>query len=227
MPQPHIIALQEADHGTIRAGRRHVARELAERLGYHYVHAPAETPRHEEQKRKQWYLDFEEHIRIDEPGDTGMAILSALPFASAGRIELPSFGCPWRPKLAQQARFSLGDKRHFSIFNAHIDPHASVDQQLVQHEAILDLAGQLSADEPTLLLGDFNTLSPEARVRLRTLLESHGYETPMPTGIATWRAGLYRLHADWIFARNIRTIVRWGIASSAERFGSLACVDGD
>ncbi|MEJ7616328.1 MAG: hypothetical protein WKF30_05005 [Pyrinomonadaceae bacterium] len=104
MPQPHILALQEADCGTVRAGRLHVARELAEQLGYHYVHASANNNRRQEAQRKQWYLDFEEHIAVDEAGDTGVGILSALPFAGAARIELPWFDCPWRPKLALQAR---------------------------------------------------------------------------------------------------------------------------
>jgi endonuclease/exonuclease/phosphatase family metal-dependent hydrolase len=33
----------------------------------------------------------------------------------------------------------------------------------------------------------------------------------MPSGTPTWRAGLLRLHADWIFVRNAR-VVRWGVA---------------
>src|SRR5688572_21260355 len=32
LPRPQLIALQEADKGTQRAGKHHVARELAERL---------------------------------------------------------------------------------------------------------------------------------------------------------------------------------------------------
>ena len=33
----------------------------------------------------------------------------------------------------------------------------------------------------------------------------------MPTGTGTWRAGLLRLHPDWIFVRGPR-VVRWGVA---------------
>ncbi|MEJ7616327.1 MAG: endonuclease/exonuclease/phosphatase family protein [Pyrinomonadaceae bacterium] len=108
-------------------------------------------------------------------------------------------------------RALVGKRQHLSIYNAHIDPHAGVRRQLAQHEAILAHADRLPAHEPTLLVGDFNTLSREAQVRMRQLLEARGYQTPMPTGVATWRAGLYRLHADWIFLRHARAL-RWGIA---------------
>lgn len=211
LPRPHILALQEADHGTVRAGGHHVARELAAQLNYQYIHASANNPRHQAAQRKQWYLDFEEHIALDEAGDTGMAILSDLTLASAARIELPWSACPWRPKLALYARYLIGNNRHLSIYNAHIDPHAHGRQQLMQHEAILTLADALPVDEPTVLLGDFNTLSPAACTSMRQLLEARGYTTPMPTGAATWRAGLYRLHADWIFLRHARA-ARWGVA---------------
>lgn len=211
LPQPDILALQEADHGTVRAGGLHVARELAAQLNYHYVHASAENQRQQAAQRKQWYLDFEEHIALDEPGDTGMAMLSKLPLVSAARVELPWSVCPWRPKLALYARYAVGDRHNLSIYNAHIDPHAHGRQQLMQHETILALADALPAGEPTILLGDFNTLTPAARTGMRRLLEARGYTTPMPTGVATWRAGVYRLHADWIFLRGARA-ARWGVA---------------
>lgn len=214
MPPPHVVALQEADKGTVRAGRRHVARELAERLRARYAHATFDSPRDVAQKRKQWYLDFEEHIELDDPGETGLAFLSELPFANVERLELPWTDCPWRPHLALHARFSLGaPDRHLSIYNAHIDPHASVAEQLAQHRVIIEHArARAEQGEPTLLVGDFNTLSRHARAEMRRLLEGAGYATPMPTGVFTWRAGLYRLHADWIFARGVREVARWGVA---------------
>ncbi|HEX5707812.1 MAG TPA: endonuclease/exonuclease/phosphatase family protein, partial [Pyrinomonadaceae bacterium] len=100
------------------------------------------------------------------------------------------------------------------IFNTHIDPHATLDEQLAQHEAVLAHAGGLSDSEPVVLVGDFNTLIARARTETRRLLESRGFTSPIPTGTGTWRAGLLRLHADWIFARGLG-FARWGVARRA------------
>jgi endonuclease/exonuclease/phosphatase family metal-dependent hydrolase len=213
LPAPHVIALQEADRETIRAGRLHVARELAIRLKCHYAHAAQAKPRDEEPEPKQWYLDFEEHISAREPGETGLAFLSRWPLAAARRVELPWSECAWRPRLALAATLALGAERHLHLFNSHIDPHAGVAEQLAQHEAILDDAdGIEAAGDAVVLLGDFNTLTPRARTAMRELLEARGYQTPLPTKLPTWRAGLYRLHADWIFVRGAARVTRWGVA---------------
>jgi endonuclease/exonuclease/phosphatase family metal-dependent hydrolase len=206
-PRADLIALQEADKETIRAGRHHVARELARLLQMHYAHAALELPREEEQKPKQWYLDFEEHIEPSDAGDTGVAILSRLPLLGVERLELPWSECAWRPRLALGARVALAHG-HIHIFNLHIDPHASTDEQLEQHGAVLERAAEFTG--ATIILGDFNTLTRTACERVREFLEGHGYVTPMPTRIATWRAGLIRLHPDWIFVRGLE-VKRWGV----------------
>lgn len=208
MPRPDMIALQEADKETVRAGRHHVALELARELQMHYAHASLRLPREEEQKAKQWYLDFEERIESSDAGDTGVAILSRLPLLRIERLELPCFECAWRPRLALMARVVLSN-RTIQIFNLHIDPHATTDEQLEQHRAVLERARE--ADEPVLIVGDFNTLSRRACEIVRSFLETHGYTTPLPTGLATWRAGLIRLHPDWIFVRGLK-VTRWGVA---------------
>ncbi|HEY0544674.1 MAG TPA: endonuclease/exonuclease/phosphatase family protein [Pyrinomonadaceae bacterium] len=208
LPRVDVLALQEADKQTARAGRLHVARELARELQMDYVHASLNLPRGEEAKSNQWYLDFEERLAPDETGDTGLATLSRFPFSEAARVDLPWTECAWRPRLAIETVIQVG-KRKLHLFNAHIDPHASTDEKLEQHAAIIALAQR--ATEPTILLGDFNTLTSESRTRMRGLLESHGYVTPFKDGTATWRAGLIRLHTDWIFVRNAR-VTRWGVA---------------
>jgi endonuclease/exonuclease/phosphatase family metal-dependent hydrolase len=208
LPPADIIALQEADKETIRAGGHHIARELARELQMGYAHASAGIPREEEPKAKQWYLDFEEHIAPTDEGDTGVALLSRLPLDDAARVELPWTDCAWRPRLALAATVrACGQKIH--IFNSHIDPHASTDEQLEQHAAVLARADR--ADGPVILLGDFNTLTRAACLRVRGFLEARGYTSPLPTGVATWRAGLIRLHPDWIFVRGVR-VIRWGVA---------------
>lgn len=208
LPAPDIIGIQEADRETARAGGVHVARDLSSALGMHYTHAATDLPRHVTEKRKQWYLDFEEHIAQNDAGDTGVALLSRQPFENAERIDLPWRDCPWRPRLAVGATFPFGAVR-IAVFNSHIDPHAASTQQLEQHEAVLERAERHHG--PVILMGDFNTLTPKSRKETRWLLESRGYVTGPSKYTATWRAGLYTQHADWIFVRGLE-ILRWGVA---------------
>ncbi|HVF68774.1 MAG TPA: endonuclease/exonuclease/phosphatase family protein [Pyrinomonadaceae bacterium] len=210
MPRADVIAIQEADRGTIRAGGRHVARELAEALGVEYARAHVATPSGVEPKDSKWWLDFEERMRVGESGDTGVAILSRVPLSDVERIALPWKECAWRPRLALAANVPFGETT-LRVFNVHIDTHASVLGQLEQHNAVLGLAN--SSIKPTVVLGDFNTLSSVAREAARGALEANGFKTPIPTGTGTWRTGLYRQHYDWIFARGpgLR-VTRWGVA---------------
>ncbi|HZI17185.1 MAG TPA: endonuclease/exonuclease/phosphatase family protein [Pyrinomonadaceae bacterium] len=208
LPPVDLLALQEADRATRRAGGRHVARELAERLGMFYARAASPTPRDVAPKDRQWWLDFEEPIGLGEEGDIGVALLSRRPPEEVGRVELPWSECPWRPRLALAATVELGG-RPLRVFNAHIDPHAGVGEQLRQHEAILARAAE--ARGPVLLLGDFNTLARRAPRIVREFLEARGYTTPLSTGTGTWRSGPLRLHADWIFGRGLR-FLRCGVA---------------
>lgn len=203
LPPVDVLAVQEADKQTLRAGGHHIALELARELRMHYAHASINIPRDEAPQPKQWYLDFEEHIAQDDEGDTGIAFLSRLPFQEVARIDLPWAECAWRPRLALHAKIPFGNSV-LNIFNAHIDPHADIDEQLEQHRAILALAEKDVG--PTVLLGDFNTLSRRSCLAMREMLESHGYTTPFETGTATWRAGLIRLHTDWIFVRGARVL---------------------
>jgi len=208
LPQPQILALQEADNQTTRAGGRHIARELARQLQMNYAYTAPDTPHGEEPKPKQWYLDFEEHLAPSDNGTTGIALLSRLPFANLTRIELPWRECAWRPRLALAATIQNG-KHSIHIFNSHIDPHATIKEQLEQHAAVLDRADEMRGT--TILLGDFNTLSKRSCLAMRGLMESRGFSTPFPTGTATWRAGLIRLHTDWIFIRGAK-VKRFGVA---------------
>lgn len=208
LPAPHLIALQEADKGTQRAGKHHVARELAEELRMSWVHAPAGIPRGVKPKDRQWWLDFEEPIELYDAGDTGVALLGRLPLERVKRIDLPWHECAWRPRLAIAATVSMGATQ-LRIINAHVDPHAAVDGQLEQLEVLVAEADNFRG--PTLILGDFNTLFGNKVAETRTFLESRGYATPIPSGTATWRGAGLRLHADWIFYRGVE-IKKWGVA---------------
>ena len=213
MPRADVVALQEADRGTMRAGGLDVARGLAEAAGMNYVRAHVPTPADVEPLGRRWWLDFEERMLRGEDGDTGVAILSRTPLSDGARIELPWDVCPWRPRLAVSASVPFGRTR-LHVFNSHIDTHASIEGQLEQHRVVLALAERVPDSEPTVLLGDFNTLNDDARRAARSLLESRGYTTPLPTGTPTWRSGPLRHHFDWVFTRGAR-VLRWGVARFA------------
>ncbi|HLN98005.1 MAG TPA: endonuclease/exonuclease/phosphatase family protein [Pyrinomonadaceae bacterium] len=208
MPRVDVLALQEADKHTERSGRHHVTRELAEALQMNWIHLPAGIPRGVKPRTRQWWLDFEEPIALYDTGDTGIGFLSRLPVTDVTRIDLPWHECAWRPRLAMAATVSAGAKR-LRILNAHVDPHAAVGGQLEQLEALMAEAEH--ATGPTLIMGDFNTLSKNKILETRGFLEARGFATPLPPGTATWRGMGIRLHADWIFYRGV-TISRWGVA---------------
>ena len=208
LPPPDILALQEADKATARAGGQHVAALLAQELGFPYVHVGAGLPRGIKPKQREWWLNFEEQIAVDEESDTGVALLGRVPLREITRIDLPWHDCAWRPRLAMGATFSFGSRR-VRLFNAHIDPHAGSGGQLEQLGAMMEHAEKFAG--PTIVLGDFNTLSKQKCAETRGYMEARGYRTPFPTGTATWRGGGLRMDADWIFFRDLK-ISNWGVA---------------
>ena len=207
-PPLDVLALQEADKSTARSGGQHVAPELAQRLNMNWVHAAAGIPRGQLPKVREWWLDFEEQIGLYDEGDTGVALLSKYRLNDITRIDLPWSECPWRPRLAVAATVNV-NHTPVRILNAHIDPHSASGGQLEQIEVVLTEAERFTG--PTVLLGDFNTLSKPKCLETREAIESRGFTTPFPTGTATWRGAGIRLHADWIFVRNAK-IGRWGVA---------------
>jgi endonuclease/exonuclease/phosphatase family metal-dependent hydrolase len=207
LPAPDILALQEADKATGRAGGQHVAARLAEEMVVPYVHVGAGIPRGVKPEQREWWLNFEEQIALHDPGDTGVALLSRLPLSDITRIDLPWHKCSWRPRLAMGATVDLAEQR-FRLFNVHVDPHGPLDNQHQQVEALLEHADQY--DGPRVIMGDFNTLSKQKAVEIRRLMESRGYSTPFPTGTPTWRGAGLRFHADWIFVNGL-AVKRWGV----------------
>lgn len=208
MPRPDILALQEADKETGRAGGIHVAAALAGELDMPYVHVAVGIPRGVEPDKREWWLNFEEQVAINDPGEMGVALLSHVPLEDIARIDLPWQDCPWRPRLALAVSVKLGQEK-VRLINVHIDPHGGLANQHEQTEAVLNIAE--SHQGPAAIFGDFNTLSKKKAVEIRQLMESRGYSTPFPTDIATWRGAGLRFHADWIFVRGL-SVRRWGVA---------------
>jgi endonuclease/exonuclease/phosphatase family metal-dependent hydrolase len=207
-PKPDVIALQEADRLTQRSGGHHVAKELAEKLGMSLAHLSALNGGSSEQGRK-WYLDFEEQIPDSDPGRTGIAFLQNGELKDVASIDLPWFGATWRPRLGLSITIEI-DGTRVLIINVHIDPHATLEEQLSQHESVITRAS--AHDGPALIAGDFNTLSRGSAVAVFQFMKECGFESPMSTGTATWRSGPIRLHTDWFFTRGLK-IPEWGVAS--------------
>ncbi|MGI8919881.1 MAG: endonuclease/exonuclease/phosphatase family protein [Pyrinomonadaceae bacterium] len=208
LPRVDILALQEADKGTARSGLHHLARELAEQLDMSWVHVGAGIPRGIPPAPRQWWLDFEEQIGLHDEGDTGVALLSRVAMSDVVRIDLPWHECPWRPRLAMAVTIKA-DSQSLRLINAHVDPHAAVGGQLEQLEVLVDHANRFNG--PSLILGDFNTLTRRKVLETCNYLESQGFTTPFRTGTPTWRGFGLRLHADWIFTRGVE-IRRFGVA---------------
>ena len=209
LPTPDILALQEADKMTGRADGIHVAARLAEEMKMHYVHVGAGLPLGIKPREREWWLNFEEQVAVDDKGDMGLALLNRVPIQDVERIDLPWHECPWRPRTAMAVTIRMRFQM-LKLFNVHIDPHGPLDNQHQQTKAVLERAKQHAG--PTVIMGDFNTLSKKKAVDIRGLMESHGYETPFPNDIPTWRgAGIVRFHADWIFGRGVE-FKRWGVA---------------
>lgn len=206
-PPLDVLALQEADKGTARAGGRHVAKDLADALEMSWVHVAAGIPRGQPPRPRQWWLDFEEQIGLYDEGDTGVALLSHVPLDAVTRIDLPWEECPWRPRLSLGATVKIANQE-IRLLNSHIDPHPAISGQMEQLEVVLAEADK--SNLPVVLLGDFNTLSKRKCLDTRRLLESRGFSTPFPTGTPTWRGAGIRLHADWIFVRDLN-VTRWGV----------------
>lgn len=207
LPSPDILALQEADKRTARAGGQHVAAGLAEELQLPYVHVGAGLPRGTPPEQREWWLNFEEQIGLHDEGDTGVALLSRRPLSDIERIDLPWHECAWRPRLAMAATLELAAEQ-IRLINVHVDPHGPLDNQHQQLEALLDRAEYF--DGPRVILGDFNTLSARKAVEIRRLMESRGYSTSFPTGTPTWRGAGLRYHADWIFVKGLE-VKRFGV----------------
>jgi len=154
LPAPDILALQEADKLTNRAGGQHIARRVAEEMKISYVHAGVGLPRGVPPKQREWWLNFEEQVGIDEEADMGVALLSRIRISDVELIDLPWHECPWHPRVAIAATVTWRNQR-LRVFNVHIDPHGPLDNQHQQTEAVLERAK--GHPGPTVILGDFNS----------------------------------------------------------------------
>src|SRR5262249_15958906 len=118
LPAPDILALQEADKMTGRARRVDVAARLPEEMQMRYGHVGASLAVGIKPQEREWWLNFEEQIAIDDGGDMGVALLSRVAIEEVERIDLPWHECPWRPRTGMAATIQV-QGHTIRLFNVH------------------------------------------------------------------------------------------------------------
>jgi endonuclease/exonuclease/phosphatase family metal-dependent hydrolase len=179
------------------ANKKHhlsVAEETARRLGYFALFEPA----------------------APDVYDQGLALVSRYPFDEIDikRLKACDLGyrCRNRFAVAARVRTPWGDLR---VWNAHLDTRINAAERLEQLQPVIDAASRRTG--PRLIGGDFNTNDcywlrnivpipggPSHGAAIRSAMNHHGFETPLPDSLNTFPA--LRRHLDWIFVRDLRPL---------------------
>ena len=153
-----VLLLTETDLGMARSRNRHVAREIARELGFHYAFVPS-------------YLNLSKGSGIEyhSPGENelglhGNAVLSRYPIQSARPIRLVNgtdlmsgrekrLGC--QTALDAKIQFPEGPLAAVSL---HLDANSSQRHRCRQMRQVLDaLRPEIASGSPIVIGGDWNT----------------------------------------------------------------------
>ena len=136
--EPHIVALQEVDQGTRRAGGVDQPAELAKLTGMEVV--------------------FGRNIDFDG-GGYGTAVLTKLPVRSHKQVKLKSFypPTPQNPEQRGVQVLEIGEKEGpgFLFLNTHLDYRPPDEERMASAKTINELIAN-RGDEPAIIAGDFN-----------------------------------------------------------------------
>ncbi len=186
-----IFLLQEVRHEP--AGLS-VAERLANKLGFHVSFAEA----------------------APEVFDQGLALVSRYPLTEVEVRPLKQCNLRFRSRtrfaMAANMQTPWGKAR---VWNLHLDTRINEGERLNQLQPVLDDAAGHAG--PRLIGGDFNTndlywlgnsiplpFGPAHGVALRKTMQQHGFETPLPGGLETFRP--FRRHLDWIFVSDLAPV---------------------
>lgn len=152
--QPDIIGLQELDVGRKRSGGIDQAEAIALRLKMNFHFHPA--------------LSFEKELYGD-------ALLTAFPMRLVKAAGLASYG---EPRGALWAELEVGERR-LQVFNTHLGLLRRDRLRQAQELSGPNWLGHPTLrDQPTILMGDFNSIPSSAPYRhLRTVLEDTKVQT--------------------------------------------------
>ena len=153
-----VVLLTETDLGMARSDNRHVAREIAGELGYHYAFVPC-------------YLNLSKGsgLEFHSPGENelglhGNAVLSRYPIRRARPIHLENgtdlmggrekrLGC--QTALAAEIEFPNG---RLAAVSLHLDANSSQRHRSRQMRQVLDgLRPEIASGMPVVIGGDWNT----------------------------------------------------------------------
>jgi endonuclease/exonuclease/phosphatase family metal-dependent hydrolase len=192
-----VILMQEIE--SYRSEKIPRAQSIADKLGMHYVYAPARS--------------------IKNNHDThGLATLSRFPILDVEIIPLPQYRLAWhsRDRIALKVRIDIGGT-HIKIINVHLDTLINANERLDQLKPAIDRA-LLDPKEISVIAGDFNTLPAYFIKRLipaflhnqRKVVDSfflkHGFKTQIEEAEYTMRRGYIRFKLDSIYIRGAKAI---------------------
>jgi len=171
---PDVVGLQEASAGR---GRGNVAERLAERLGFHWVHAPATSRVFSVPLINRlivWAMNFSE----------GPAILSRFPIVAHEVHDLPRCERRFDPRVLLHAELDTPWGRIVAY-----STHASRDDCQVRR--IAELVGARRGALPSLVMGDFN--AGEQLAAIQALTNGGGFidvfraANPTSPGFTVWQ----------------------------------------
>jgi endonuclease/exonuclease/phosphatase family metal-dependent hydrolase len=175
---PDIVALQEVDNTCQRSGQVDQAAALAEKLTMHLAFAK--------------FMDF-------QGGEYGLAILSRFPILKSHTHQLPEGG---EPRVALEIVVEAGLPAPLSITCLHFDWQRDDTARLSQAKALLKALAD-RADQPAILIGDFNDQPGSPTLQL---VEADGWqELPKDEegGSFTFPSDAPSVEIDYIYARGI------------------------
>jgi endonuclease/exonuclease/phosphatase family metal-dependent hydrolase len=193
---PSVALLQEVDVHAARTGRKHVAEELARKLGMNYLFAPEFDELGQGQKGK--------------PAYHGQAILTAWHIASARMLRFRQQTDYWQPRwflpnwallqrrdggrLALAAELGTGPRR-MVVYDVHLESRGPEDLRLRQIEDVLADVHRYPADTPIVIAGDLNTRRPDPPAT--AALVKAGFRKAMGQEVTT----THGTALDWVFVR--------------------------
>ena len=194
-----ILLLTEVDLGMARTANRHVAREIAEALGFHYVFAPC-------------YLALNKGAGVEAEAEGentlalhGNAMMSRYPLHRVHSLALPNGKdkmCGREKRLGSQ-RAIIADVDHvlgmFRAVTIHMDAHSTQRHRHQQMRILLDHLDSIEPPLPVLIGGDWNTTTHNAR---RALYSIFGYFRRVLMGVRHVISNHYP-HPDRWFERHL------------------------
>lgn len=155
-----VLLLTEVDVGMARSGNRHIARFVAEQLGYHYTY----VTEYLEDSNSDGRARHRGRNMPNEQGMTGKAIISRLPLQNVRALRFPQMqsGRLRKPRRLGSQVALLADvqtcKGAVSLACIHFTRHASPAFRRLQADMLLDVVPR---HQPCLMGGDMGSYTTD------------------------------------------------------------------